>query len=79
MSASDATATWLGKRPGPHVAPLTDEWYTGVTQPRYQGDGSITYVLTPPRGAAAGVWLRLLPWLVLIVSFVAAWRFYGWL
>ena len=50
---------WHGKRPGPHVAPLTGAWYVAATQPRYHADGSVTFVLTPPRDKT-GPWLRVL-------------------
>lgn len=66
-----AASDWYGKRPGPHVAPLTPEWYTAATQPHYHQDGSITYTLTPPRGYR-GPWLTVLGVLWFLAACVAA-------
>ena len=59
-------ADWYAKRPGAHVSPLTDQWYTAVTQPIYHADGSTTYVLTPPRDKT-GPWLRI----AVVAAFIA--------
>lgn len=40
--------SWYGKKPGRHVAPLTDEWAIAAMQPKPQPDGSILRTLTPP-------------------------------
>lgn len=62
------------KRPVP-LPPLTVQWFRSMLTPRFTGDGSPLYVLTPPRYKGSdfrlGSWLRVA--LVLAPIIYAAW------
>lgn len=47
---------WQGKMPPSYCAPLTVAWFKSVTTPRHDVDGTVSYVLTPPRSKG-------IPWL----------------
>lgn len=58
---------WYGKKPGRHVAPLTDEWAIAAMQAKFQPDGSILRTLTPPK---PGGWR--IGYVVIGIAFIVA-------
>lgn len=55
------------------LKPLTVEWFRSAMTPRYQPDGTVTYVLTPPRQirTAPGYYIGLTFFVLIMFSLVA--------
>lgn len=47
--ANDSLAPCCCREKMAKLKPLTVEWFRSAMQPRYAEDGTVTYVLTPPR------------------------------
>lgn len=58
------------------MVPLTDEWYTAATQPRYHPDGTVTFVLTPPRKPATNPWFVAFVAIILFSAACVPWLIY---
>lgn len=61
---------WQGRMPRADLKPLTVEWFRAAMHPRHAVDGTVTYVLTPPRHAS-GALFRVLSWLAFIGAAIA--------